>query len=73
MGRDTFVERYDLARAAIDLALGRGGDQAVVKSIDQEKFYGGKSVQIERNTRVKARERTDRGQGKSCRNGTFYR
>ena len=55
VGRDTFVERYDLARAAIDLALGRGGDQAVVKSIDQEKFYGGKSVQIERNTRVMAR------------------
>ena len=55
VGRDTFVERYDLARAAIDLALGRGGAQAVVKSIDQEKFYGGKSVQIERNTRVKAR------------------
>ena len=55
VGRDTFVERYDLARAAIDLALGRGGDQAVVKSIYQEKFYGGKSVQIERNTRVKAR------------------
>lgn len=55
VGRDTFVERYDLARAAIALALGRGGDQAVVKSIDQEKFYGGKSVQIERNTRVKAR------------------
>ncbi len=55
VGRDTFVERYDLARAAIDLALGRGGDQAVVKSIDQEKFYGGKSVQIERNTMVKAR------------------
>lgn len=55
VGKDTFVERYDLARAAIDLALGRGGDQAVVKSADQEKFYGGKSVQIERNTRVKAR------------------
>ena len=55
VGRVTFVERYDLARAAIDLALGRGGDQAVVKSVDQEKFYGGKSVQIERNTRVKAR------------------
>ena len=55
VGRGTFVERYDLARAAIDLALGRGGDQAVVKSVDQEKFYGGKSVQIERNTRVKAR------------------
>jgi len=55
IGKDTFVERYDLARAAIDLALGRGGDQAVIKSGDQEQFFGGKSVQVERNTRVKAR------------------
>ena len=55
MGKDTFAGRYDLARAAIDLALGRGGDQAVIKSGDQEQFFGGKSVQVERNTRVKAR------------------
>lgn len=55
IGKDTFAARYDLARAAIDLALGRGGDQAVIKSGDQEQFFGGKSVQVERNTRVKAR------------------
>ncbi len=55
VGNGTFLERYEWARAAIDLALGRGGDQAVVKSGDQEQFFGGKRVQLERNTRVKAR------------------
>lgn len=55
VGKGSFNERYEWARAAIDLALGRGGDQAVIKSGDQEQFFGGKRVQIERNTRVKAR------------------
>lgn len=55
VGKGSFVERYDWARAAIDLALGRGGDQAVIKNGDQEEFFGGKNVQFERNTRVKAR------------------
>lgn len=55
VGKGSFNERYEWARAAIDLALGRGGDQAVVKNGDSEQFYGGKRVQIERNTRVKAR------------------
>ena len=57
MGRnsDSHSESESLAWQALEKAIGRGGDQAVVKSIDQEKFYGGKSVQIERNTRVKAR------------------
>jgi len=41
----------------MDLALGRGGDQAVIKDGDNEQFFGGKRVQIERNTRVKARVR----------------
>lgn len=48
-------QNYEFARAAIDLALGRGGDQAVVKTPDQLVYYGGKSQQVERNTRVKAR------------------
>jgi c-di-AMP phosphodiesterase-like protein len=52
---DTYTEQYNNARAAIDLALGRGGDQAVIKSSDSEEFYGGKRVTAERNTRVKAR------------------
>lgn len=55
VGDDSFTERYEYARAAIDLALGRGGDQAVIKSGESEEFFGGKRVQIERNTRVKAR------------------
>lgn len=55
VGKGTYMERYEWARAAIDLALGRGGDQAVVKNGDKEQFFGGKRVQIERNTRVKAR------------------
>lgn len=43
------------ARSAIDLALGRGGDQAVVKTLEKTTYYGGKSMQMEKNTRVKAR------------------
>ena len=44
-----------MARAAIDLALGRGGDQAVIKEGEQTTFFGGKSTTVEKNTRVKAR------------------
>lgn len=51
----SYNESYDYAKAAIDLALGRGGDQAVVKINDQILYYGGKTEQVERNTRVKAR------------------
>lgn len=43
------------AGSAIDLALGRGGDQAVVKTMNKTTYYGGKSMQMEKNTRVKAR------------------
>jgi len=52
---DNFAKGYAQARAAIDLALGRGGDQAVMKDGEQTYYYGGKSVSIEKNTRVKAR------------------
>lgn len=55
VGKGNFTERYEWARKAMDLALGRGGDQAVVKQGEKEEFFGGKRVQIERNTRVKAR------------------
>ncbi len=54
-GYDTFNKNYDMARAAIDLALGRGGDQTVVKEGEQTTFFGGKSTTVEKNTRVKAR------------------
>lgn len=51
----TYNESYEQARAAIDLALGRGGDQVVVKDGEEITYYGGKAKQVERNTRVKAR------------------
>lgn len=51
----TYSQNCEFARTAIDLALGRGGDQAVVKSPDSIVYYGGKSQQMEKNTRVKAR------------------
>ena len=51
----TYLQNYEFARTAIDLALGRGGDQAVVKTTEQVTYYGGKSQQVEKNTRVKAR------------------
>ena len=51
----TYAQNAEFARTAIDLALGRGGDQAIVKSPDSIVYYGGKSQQIEKNTRGKAR------------------
>lgn len=50
-----YVQNYDFSRIAIELALGRGGDQAVVKDNDKISYYGGKSQQMEKSTRVKAR------------------
>ena len=52
---DTFNKRQEYARSAIDLALARGGDQVVIKNRDNILYYGGKSIQQEKNTRVKAR------------------
>jgi c-di-AMP phosphodiesterase-like protein len=54
-GAKTYSGNMEYARTAIDLALGRGGDQAVVKTKDSIVYFGGKSQQIEKNTRVKAR------------------
>ena len=51
----TYAQNYEFARNAIDLALGRGGDQAVIKTPHNTVYYGGKSQQVEKNTRVKAR------------------
>lgn len=51
----TYAQNYEFSRNAIDLALGRGGDQAVIKTPDSITYYGGKSQQVEKNTRVKAR------------------
>lgn len=55
MGGSGLVDNYDLATAAIDMALGRGGDQAVLKDGNKLYFYGGKSKSVEKNTKVKSR------------------
>ena len=52
---DTYKKRQEYSRSAIDLALARGGDQVVIKTKDNLLYYGGKSIQKEKNTRVKAR------------------
>lgn len=54
-GGDTYAQNCDYSRMAMDMALGRGGDQAVLKDGDRTYYYGGKSKQVEKNTRVKAR------------------
>lgn len=51
----TYNQNYEYARMAIDLALGRGGDQVVLKEGEDISYYGGNSKQVEKNTRVKAR------------------
>lgn len=55
MNGDSYIRNYEYARTAIDMALGRGGDQAVVKDGAKIRYYGGKSQQLEKTTRVKAR------------------
>ena len=54
-GGSSYMDCMEYARSAMDLALARGGDQAVVKAKDQITYYGGKTQQVEKNTRVKAR------------------
>ncbi len=52
---NSYAQNYEFARAAIDMALGRGGDQAVLKDGENITYYGGKTQSHEKNTRVKAR------------------
>ncbi len=49
------TQLIEYAKGALDVALGRGGDQAVVKRMNSVKFYGGKSKAVEKRTKVKAR------------------
>ena len=52
---ETFLEKTNSARATIDIALGRGGDQAIVKTDGKFEFFGGRTQEIEKRTKVKAR------------------
>ncbi|AWZ49733.1 DHH family phosphoesterase [Clostridiaceae bacterium 14S0207] len=48
-------DNYRFAESAKELALGRGGDQVVVKTQDNLSFFGGRSKEVEKRTKVKAR------------------
>mgnify|MGYP001171400304 CR=1 FL=1 len=54
-GIDNVIELGHLVQGSLDIALGRGGDQAVVKVGQRQSFYGGKSNAVEKRTRVRAR------------------
>ena len=51
----TNYEKYKSALTAMDIVLGRGGDQAVVRKDGKYKFYGGTTLELEKRTKVKAR------------------
>ena len=55
LGGTSLRQNNEYARIAIEMALGRGGDQAVVKDGSVITYWGGKSLQVEKSTRVKAR------------------
>ncbi|MBO8172150.1 MAG: DHH family phosphoesterase [Bacillaceae bacterium] len=54
-GENSLIELGELAQSSLDIALGRGGDQAAVKTGGKIRFYGGKSNAVEKRTRVRAR------------------
>lgn len=59
IGGNSLDESMQYAKASIDLALGRGGDQVVVKEGESFVFYGGKTGEMGRNARIRARVKAD--------------
>ena len=55
LNASTYIQNYEYSRIAIEMALGRGGDQVVIKNGNNITYYGGKTPQVEKTTRVKAR------------------
>ena len=51
----TDKEKYRFAQAAIDVVLGRGGDQAAIRENGKYQFFGGRATEVEKRTKVKAR------------------
>lgn len=52
---DSYYKKYCSAQATMDIVLGRGGDQAIVRQNGKYKFFGGRAQEVEKRTRVKAR------------------
>ena len=70
-----YLQNYEYCRIAIEMALGRGGDQVVIKNGDSIAYFGGKSQQVEKNTRKgpsegTGSERVYEHQGSCCGYGT---
>ncbi len=59
LSTEAYAQSNNYARVAIDLALARGGDQAVIKDGSGITYYGGKREQTAKNTRVKARVKAE--------------
>lgn len=59
LSSDSYSQSYNYARVAIDQALARGGDQAVIKDCNGITYYGGKREMSYKNTRVKARVKAE--------------
>lgn len=55
LNASTYLQNYEYSRTAIEMALGRGGDQVVIKNGSNITYFGGKAQQTEKSTRVKAR------------------
>ena len=52
---ETNKEKYKTAQAAMDVILGRGGDQATIRENEKYLFFGGRTTEFEKRTKVKAR------------------
>ncbi len=52
---ETLDEKYRSAQAVQEIALGRGGDQAIIKQDQKYEFFGGRTEEVEKRTKVKAR------------------
>lgn len=52
---DSYYKKYCSAQATMDIVLGRGGDQAIVRQNGKYRFFGGRTQEVEKRTRVKAR------------------
>ena len=52
---ETNYEKYKSAQTAMDIVLGRGGDQAVIRENEKYTFFGGRTLEVEKRTKVKAR------------------
>ena len=55
IGEDTLVKLDDYAQEALDMALGRGGDQAVIKDGSSFEYYGGRTQSVEKSNKGKSR------------------